>query len=170
LASDLSGNVFAQEVGVNIYADQTWGGMVSIRGGNLAPASSTLYLCGLPDRTWAAVYSYNGVITTSDRNAKNSIEDLPEKYMAVLENVRARRFKMNDGTSDRYHAGFIAQEVEEAMKIAGVDSTEFAGFVKAVDHDGNDIYMLRYDEFVALNTRQIQLLKARVAELEEKIA
>lgn len=170
LSADLNGNVFTSEVGVNIGADPTWGGLVSIRGASIAPASNTLYLCGLPDRTWAAMYSYNGVITTSDRNAKNSIEDLPGKYMDVFDHLRPRRFKMNEGTSGRYHVGFIAQEVEKAMEIAGVSSTEFGGFVKDVDQDGNDIYMLRYDEFVGILLGQSQQLKAHVAKLEERIA
>ena len=37
-----------------------------------------------------------------------------------------------------------------------IDSLEFAGFVKGKDDDGNDIYMLRYEEFIAIHTLAIQ--------------
>ena len=77
---------------------------------------------------------------------------------------------MNNGTSDRYHIGYIAQEVEEAMIAAGIDSQEFGGFIKDKDQDGNDIYMLRYGEFDAIYSAKIKQLESRNAELEARIA
>ena len=169
VTSSVTGNLMQGEVGINLFGDPNYGAVVSIRGGHIVSASDNKYSCGTPLNRWAMVYAGTGTIQTSDRNAKNSIEVLPEKYTAMLDQLEPKRFKMNDGTSGRYHVGFIAQEVEAAMASAGISSTEFGGFVKDKDKDGNDIYMLRYDEFVALNTRQIQLLKARVAELEARL-
>lgn len=169
VTSSITGNLMQGEVGINLFGDPNYGAVVSIRGGHIVSASDNRYSCGTPLNRWAMVYAGTGTIQTSDRNAKNSIEVLPEKYTAMLDQLEPKRFKMNDGTSGRYHVGFIAQEVEAAMASAGISSTEFGGFVKDKDKNGNDIYMLRYDEFVALNTRQIQLLKARVAELEAKL-
>ena len=105
---------------------------------------------------WDTVYASTSTIQTSDRNKKNSIEDLPSKYLTLFDGLRPRIFKMNDGTSDRYHVGYIAQEVEEAMNAAGIDSQEFAGFIRAKDEDGNDILMLRYGEFDAIYSAKIK--------------
>lgn len=48
------------------------------------------------------------------------------------------------------------------MKEAGIGDLEFAGFVKDKDEDGNDMYMLRYEEFIAMNTLVIQKLYKRL--------
>ena len=125
---------------------------------------------GTSSSPWSAVYANTSTIQTSDRNQKNSIEDLPDKYLAMFDSLRPRRFKMNNGTSDRYHIGYIAQEVEEAMIAAGIDSQEFGGFIKDKDQDGNDIYMLRYGEFDAIYSAKIKQLESRNAELEARIA
>ena len=75
------------------------------------------------------------------------------------------RYKYNDGTSDRYHTGFIAQEVEQALNASEIDTQEFAGFVKNKDGE----CFLRYEEFIALTVNEIQLLKKQNAELENKL-
>ena len=59
--------------------------------------------------------------------------------------------------------------------MAGLTTTDFAGYVVRTEKDSTtgeekQIQCLRYDEFIALNTSEIQKLKARVAELEEIIA
>ena len=104
----------------------------------------------------------NGTIQPSDENQKNSIEPLPDKYVTMLDQIMPKRYKINNGTSGRYHAGFIAQDVEKAMALAGVDPLEFGGWIKDTDQDGNPIYMLRYTEFIAI-------LWAKIRDLEGKI-
>jgi hypothetical protein len=45
------------------------------------------------------VYNSSNTITTSSYLAKNSIEDLDERYLKLLDNLRPVRFKYNNGTS-----------------------------------------------------------------------
>ena len=118
---------------------------------------------------WHSIYLENGEIQVSDRNMKNSIEDLPTKYLTLFDGLRPRIFKMNNGTSDRYHVGYIAQEVEEAMNAAGIDSQEFAGFIRDKDEEGNDILMLRYGEFDAIYSAKVKQLEKQNADLESRI-
>lgn len=118
---------------------------------------------GNSSNLWGQIYSTNSAVSTSDANMKNSIETLPETYLTLFDWLTPRRYKLNDGTSGRYHVGFISQEVEEAMTQAGLSSLDFGGFVKDVDEDGNDIYFLRYEEFIAV-------LAAKIKQLEERIA
>ena len=117
--------------------------------------------------TW---YCNGSVINSSDRNAKNSIADIDEKYDTLFDGLRARLYRYNDGTSGRLHSGFVAQEVEEAMKAANVPTSDFAAF--CVDGAGTDKERcgLRYEEFVSLNTWQIQKLKAHLREVENRLA
>ena len=52
------------------------------------------------------------------------------------------------------------------MDHAGVDSTEFGGWVRDIDADGNEIYSLRYEEFGPIYAAKLKQLEARVAALE----
>ena len=119
---------------------------------------------------WSAVYSYTGEIVTSDRNAKHDIEPLPDKYMAMLNMIQPVRFKMDNGTSGRYHMGFVAQDVEEAMGRCGIDPLEFAGWCKGIDAEGNEQQMLRYTEFIPLYAAKLRRLEEQVLALERRIS
>lgn len=123
------------------------------------PYPNNTVLLGNSNYKWSDIYCSNNTIQTSDRNEKNSIEDLPDKYIALFDKLRPRRFKLNSGTSGRYHIGYIAQEVEEAMIELGIDSLEFAGLVKDKNTDGNDVYMLRYGEFDGIYAAKIKRLE-----------
>lgn len=132
---------------------------------------------------WAVVYADTGTINTSDEREKNSIGYDLTAYEGLFERLKPTQYKMNNGTSDRFHIGFIAQDVEKAMEEIEMDSKDFAGFIKSpvylkelengepdtesgiIDHN----YALRYSEFTALNTHMIQKLMKRVEELENKL-
>lgn len=105
----------------------------------------------------------------SDKNFKNSIDDIPDIYDAVFDGLRPVVYKYNDGTSNRLHTGFIAQEVYESIRNAGMTFDDFAGVCITDRNTDHEVWTLRYDEFVALNTNQIQKLKVRIAELEQQV-
>lgn len=90
--------------------------------------------------------------------------------------LRPTQFRMNDGASGRYHIGFIAQDVEQALLDTGLSTQDFAGLTIEKLEDGvekngvrNEYYQLRYGEFISLNTYMIQKLYRRIDELEEKL-
>jgi hypothetical protein len=110
------------------------------------------------------VYLKNTSTTvTSDRNAKNSIEELPESYEAFVDALDPVRFKYNEGTSGRYHVGYIAQDVEAALLAAGLTTQDFAGYVD-IGHTGE--LGLQYTEFIAILHKKIKRLEAQVAALQ----
>lgn len=112
----------------------------------------------------------NEIEVVSDRTKKHSIENQPESYSRIFDALRPVIFKYNDGNSERYHTGFIAQDVEDAVISAGLTTKDFAGVCYELDSDGNKVnYGVRYGEIVSLNTYEIQKLKARIAELEKII-
>ena len=135
--------------------------------GSVIPNADNVYNLGSPNFVWSAIYCSTNELNGSDRNIKNSIEALPEKYVRMLELVEPKRYKLNSGTSGRFHTGFIAQEVEDAMRACGIDSKEFAGWAAAKREDGSETYFLRYSEFIPILWAKVREQEERLKRLEE---
>lgn len=157
-----NGNIFLQS---NTSSLSLQDGYVS-SGGTLIPMSQS-YGLGTAQFPWSTGCVSSSIISTSDKNKKHDIEELPDKYVTMLELLTPKRFKFNNGSSDRYHSGFIAQDVKEAMDACDINSKEFGGWVRDIDADGNDIYMLRYEEFIAILFAKIKQMDLRIKELED---
>ena len=108
--------------------------------------------------------SSSGATVTSDQRKKHDIEPLPDAYEALIDNITPVRYKYKDGTSGRYHAGFIAQEVKTALEAAGLSTKDFGGFVD-INGDGEDLGLI-YSEFIALLLNKIQRQEQRIQALE----
>ena len=131
---------------------------------NFAVQAPNIYLgqTGTTQGQLSGTWKLNsGTLTTSAREAKNSIEDIDNRYSVLFDNLKPCRFKYNDGTSDRYHTGLIVDELKDAMDIAEIDSSEFAAY--CLDENGGGI---RYGELIALLIKEVQSLKKQVAELK----
>lgn len=130
-----------------------------------------------------AVYlgSSGSTAITSDENLKNlyDIDERYEKFFKLLE-PKTYIYKHN---GRRKHMGFGARQVEESLLSAGLTTEEFAGILRdtdviiSADEAGMDedqhyseLYSLRYEEFISLNTYMIQKLYKRVEELEAKLS
>lgn len=135
--------------------------------GDVIPNADDVYNLGSPNFVWSAIYCSTNELNGSDRNIKNSIEALPEKYVRMFELVEPKRYKLNNGTSGRFHAGFIAQEVEAAMQKCGITSQEFAGWAAAKRKDGSETYFLRYSEFIPVLWAKVREQEERLKRLEE---
>lgn len=135
--------------------------------GDFAPNADNRYNLGAPNFVWSAIYCSTNELNGSDRNIKNSIEALPEKYVRMFELVEPKRYKLNSGTSGRFHTGFIAQEVEDAMRACGIESQEFAGWAAAKRKDGSETYFLRYSEFIPILWAKVREQEERLKRLEE---
>ena len=139
---------------------------VQIKGG-VIPNADDVYNLGSPNFVWSAIYCSTNELNGSDRNIKNSIEALPEKYVRMFDLVEPKRYKLNSGTSGRFHTGFIAQEVEDAMRACGINSQEFAGWARAKREDGSETYFLRYSEFIPILWAKVREQEERLKRLEE---
>lgn len=164
-----TGVEFASEGNLQVTSDECFlllaGRSAIISCDKLYPIGTAAYLGHPEGGLWQAVYAYTDTILTSDKNFKHDIESLDDRYLSMLNRIEPKRFKMNNGTSGRYHIGFIAQEVEDAMAQAGITDLEFAGWCKDKDADGNDVYFLRYGEFIGLLLAKIKELDARITEM-----
>lgn len=139
--------------------------------GNLIPttdAEDIGYNLGSSTRVWSTLYCQTNAIDSSDRNLKHNINSLSDKYSNFFDSLHPVSYKFNKNQSNRTHIGLIAQEVEESLTQAGLTSQDFGGLCYWDTKDGNKGYGLRYGEFIALCINEIQQLKKRIAELEEK--
>ena len=103
------------------------------------------------------VYISSGTAVTSDKNYKNTINELDETLSTnFIMALKPSSFKYNDGQSGRLHYGLIAQDVEEAMNENNISTQDFAGLViekltkpverQAVDENGEPKYKDVLDE------------------------
>ena len=135
---------------------------------HFVPTKTGLEL-GSSNVPWNNIYSSTGTVKTSDANKKHDIVPIDGKYSAMYDMLTPVSFKLNDGTSDRTHTGLTAQGMKAAMDACGIDVKDFAAYCSWTDLEGNESCGIRYEELIALNIYEIQRLKARVKELEEKL-
>ena len=134
--------------------------------GTFYPNSDSRYNLGASNYRWDTVYATTSAIDTSDVNRKNSIADLPQNLIDMLDGMIPRVFKLNSGTSNRFHAGFIAQEVKAQMDKHGISATDFAGWCCDIDENGEEIQSLRYSEFIPILLAKLQQIDKRLKALE----
>ena len=139
--------------------------------GNLVPSSHHSYNLGggIGSREWNTLFVRNVEVSSSDRNKKNSIEPLADVHTQIFDNLKPVSYKFNVSNNNRTHIGLIAQDVKEAVENAGITTQDFAGYCEWKEDDGSIGCGLRYGEFISLCIDQIQKLKKRVEELEEKL-
>ena len=164
--SAFEGDVFIQSYNGYVTLDG-WSG-VSCHG-DFLPGADDRYNLGDGGLVWADIYAASGTINTSDREKKEAIVYGLYKLDGLLDKLEPCTFRFSDGASVRSHAGFIAQDVEAALEELWLTTADFAGLVKSPREDGGYDYFLRYNEFIPINTWEIQKLKARVAELEARL-
>lgn len=160
--------------------------------------AGSLYL-GISSSKWRAVYATNGTIQTSDRRLKHDINPLEERYIKLFNLLKPVSYIMNDGErthigfisqdveeamqevglTDLEFAGFCKDKKQKEVEIKGTYIDENGEekekidrhFEDVLDEDGNPeyTYSLRYEEFIALNTRMIQDLMAKVEDQQKII-
>ena len=151
----------------NEYVDISNHSLYLNDGGNIYVSDGDIYVSGIS-------------ITASDRNKKHDIEYDISKYDALFDDLKPVIFKYNNGTSDRYHTGLIANDVKDALVNNGLTTQDFAAYCEVpiharkkndnLENESEDYYCaLRYGEFVSLNIYQIQQLKKRTLALEEQV-
>ena len=138
-----------------------------------------------------SIYSHNssGKVTVnttgsiaiaSDENVKDLYE-LDSRYEQFFMNLEPVTY-VYKYSGHRKHIGFGARQVEQALIDAGLTTEQFAGIL--IDKDTtltadelgsnedvhfDELYSLRYEEFISLNTKMIQKCMKRINALEEEI-
>lgn len=115
--------------------------------------------------TSGTAYLGSSPVIASDKSIKINIQSLDtHKSSDFIYALNPVEYKYKDGTSDRLHHGFIAQELHDSMQEdwgvycdANIDTGEKGG--KAI----------RYEELIADLVATVQSQNERIAELEKKL-
>ena len=149
-------------------------------------SSSTSYVRGRKVRIYShdkgGVYlgSSGSTAITSDEKLKNIFE-IDDKYELFFNNIEPVAYKYKVG--HRTHLGFGARAIENALQDANLTTEEFAGILidrdvsvgedEIMSPDGathfDEIYSLRYEEFIALNTYMIKKQQGIIEDLTHRI-
>lgn len=191
-SADYTQRIITSDGGLLIYG--TTNTYVAVMSDRFRSGGNDVHYLGDASNKWKAVYAVSGSIQTSDRTQKKNIESIDDRYVALFDKLQPVTFEFNDVESDRVHIGFISQDVKEAMDEVGLTDLDFAGYCRDIktetvdvedpetgetskverqvlDENGDPAYLysLRYSEFIALNSKMIQMNRQKIAEQEEEI-
>lgn len=122
-------------------------------------------LLGNASYPFDTVYLNSAPSVVSDERKKKDIEDLDTNYAkSIILGLEPKTFKYKNNESDRTHFGFVAQDVETLINKLGIDSKDFAPFIKSPREDGDFDYSLRYEELIA---EIISVLQSQQKEIDE---
>ena len=94
---------------------------------------------GTSNDRFKTIFSKNALDTSSDRNLKQSIEELSEAEVRVAQVCKGliRKYKWKDSVErkgvdgSRYHVGVIAQDLEAAFAAEGLNAEEYGMFTRS---------------------------------------
>ena len=106
----------------------------------------------------------DSVVISSDRALKENFLTFSETEEVFYDSLKPITYNMKNQTN-KIHFGFVAQEVQESFRLVEKDPENYALLAK-----GRPGYLaLSYNQFIALNTWQIQKLKPRMTAAEQEI-
>ena len=116
---------------------QSFMGGFSVLPANSSTGALTDNICNLGSsfNRFRTIYAGTGTIQTSDRNLKQDIENITEAERRVAVACRGllRKFRFRDaveekGDDARIHFGVIAQDLEDAFSVEGLDAHRYGMF------------------------------------------
>lgn len=110
------------------------------------------------------LYNQSSASTSSDRDIKCEEQELDlQSSSDFIYSLKPKQYKYKNGTSERLHHGFIAQDVKESM-----GAEDWGLYVdRKPEEAGNKA--LRYEELIADLVATIQQQNKRITQLEERI-
>lgn len=183
--ASLVGNNTSTGVGYNALNNADLSGYSNITGlgQNSSVSGSNQVQLG---NSSATPYTFQALQVRSDKRDKTNINKTelglefikklkPVKYQLDIREEYEENGIDKDGSlvRQRYHQGFIAQDVKDISDEMGID---FAGVQHHEVNGGKDVYSLGYEEFIAPMTNAIQeqqkmieSMKSEIKELKEQI-
>lgn len=167
------------DAGVGVMEDYDTGQCICTNGGAKLAYGADDYYLGV---SRSNIFASEDIYIESDRRVKEDIRYDLDTYEDFYRKLKPCSFLRKRRTSGRRHTGFIAQEVEEALRMGGKTTMDLAALgydpdarryednEQTPETAGQGCYKIRYTELIALNTAMLQKLMTRVDELEQEIA
>lgn len=108
------------------------------------------------------------VQNSSSKEIKNDIHDFDDRYDIFFDKLKPQLFRYNFEPNSGYTMGYIWQEAEQARIESNLERNDIGAITETDSVVGGKA--LGKQDFIALNTWQIQKLKTRETELEAKVA
>ena len=119
------------------------------------PRANRKTTLGSSGKRFYRLYTGLAVDVSSDRRIKEDFTTFDDRYLRLFELLQPTIYKLKYLPEDKSKiGGFIAQDVEEAMKQCGIDKREFG--IYKYDSE-NDEYSLIYDMFIPLTVHYVQI-------------
>lgn len=163
----------------------TGNGVVIDSGWAFRPSGNGNITLGNGSHKWGQIYSTNSGISTSDRNKKHSIATITDKFAKdIVMGLNPVSYKFDEGTSNRTHHGFIAQDIEELLTTLNIPTQDFAAYIKwqeiedvfhkdgtyeATPIPNTYSYGLRYEELIAPLVKVVQLQQQEIDTLKTQL-
>lgn len=176
--ASLVGNNTSTGVGYNALNNEDLSGYNNITGlgQNSSVSGSNQVQLG---NSSATPYSFQALQVRSDRRDKTNINKT-KLGLEFIKKLKPSEFQLDiredyeengidkDGSlkRERFHQGFIAQEVKQ---VADEMSVDFAGVQHHEVNGGKDVYSLGYEEFIAPMTNAIQEQQKMIESMKEEI-
>ena len=109
----------------------------------------------------------------SDERLKTNISAFEDKFDNIFDNLKPVQFEYsNDNFKKGIHFGYVAQDVIKSFEDEGENINDYSLIYETEMEDNSEekYYQLNKQDFIALNTWQIQKLKNRITELEDRLA
>ena len=111
-------------------------------------------------------YLSTGAAITSDKRLKTNIEVMDNRYLNFIKDLEPKRFKLKNNEDQKYHTGFIAQDVKDLLQKYNISEKEFAAFARPKNDDSE--YALSYTEFIPLLLLYIKNLEKQLNKIKEQ--
>lgn len=103
---------------------------VEVMDNTLRPTIDNMLNLGTSNRRWKAIYAVTDVISTSDENAKQDIDTIPDEVLEAWGKVEFKKFKFKcdvaeDADNAKVFFGVIAQQVMAVFKDAGLNACDY---------------------------------------------
>ena len=108
----------------------------------------------------------------SDERLKTNIVEFDDKFDNIFHTLKPVKFEYSkDFLGKGTHFGYIAQDVVKSFENEGESIEDYSFIYQSEIEDDSDeqYYQLNKSDFIALNTWQIQKLKSRIEELENRL-
>jgi len=125
------------------------------------PDADNTYNLGNNDKRWAAVWSFNGMIQTSDARLKKNISPLTSSLEKLLA-LNPVSYQWKSGEDTRSHIGFLAQELETVIPEAVYKPT-------GNSETSTDKYGVNYSTIIPVLVKAIQEQQQQIDELKTRV-
>lgn len=126
--------------------------------GDMRPGGS--YNLGSSTLRWDTVYLENQPNVSSDVRHKEEIGIIPDEIIEVLKEIRPKMYKQGD----KWHFGYIAQDVERALYKYSLDRV---GFKEAKNEIEKFAVLYKDESYMSLLYGELNVLKE--AEIQDRI-